>query len=292
MPSQRQRIDAWVSEPQNTARSVIATIFGDTVSPLGGSIWLAQLFQLTEVFGFSPRLVRTSLYRLAGEDWCTNERVGRQSRYSLTEAAAEETRRAEQRIYTAPDPHWSGEWTAVFVDSPTVDHNVRQSLTQSLGWQGFLPLRAGLLVSPTATIRHARDACSHAAPGTAVPLATMAFPELDELVADGFFAEALSIEDRAKAYNDFIALYEPLAASDRDNDPARGFAIRTMLVHDLRRIRLSGPDIPAQLLRDDWPGRAAFDLAQELYPKLCAATSPWLSSIFEGDYPATFKDRF
>lgn len=285
-------IDAWVAEPQNTARSVIATIFGDTISPIGGDVWLAQLFQLTNVFGFSPRLVRTSLYRLAGEGWCTNERVGRQSRYSLTKAASSETKQAEQRIYHAPDPQWSGEWTAVFVDSPTIEDEARESVAQSLRWQGFLPLRAGLLVSPTATIEQARDVCGRATPKSAIPLATLTFPDLDELVADGFLAEALSIGDRAKAYDDFISLYEAAADSGVASDPAHSFAIRTMLVHDLRRIRLSGPDIPLQLLPDEWPGARAFELARSLYPDLCSSSSPWLSEILGIHYPTTVTNRF
>ncbi len=285
-------LESWVAEPKNTARSVLATIFGDSIAPVGGSIWLGQLFTLTNVFGFSPRLVRTSLYRLTGEGWCLNERVGRQSRYYLTELATRETDQAEQRIYHAPDPLWSGEWVAAFIRSPSLPDDVAQRVAQRLGWQGFLPLRNDMLVSPTATMEQTQDVCNRASPDHRVPLATMTFPELEQLVADDFFAEALSIEHRGKAYDEFVALYESIDAKKATNDPESAFGIRTMLVHDLRRIRLSGPDLPTQLLPDEWPGLRAFEVARSLYPVLSKAVNPWLSSVLELEYPVKIGTRF
>ena len=133
-------IRSWVAEPKNTARSVLVTIFGDTILPVTTSIWLAQLFQLTDAFAFSRRLVRTSLFRLAAEGWFTNERVGRESRYSLTPLAIEESRQAAQRIYQTSDPNWAGSWIAVFLDAPALTDSDRAQLAQHLRWHGSSPL--------------------------------------------------------------------------------------------------------------------------------------------------------
>lgn len=291
MSDQYQRVlDAWRAEPQNTARSVIATIFGDTIAPIGNTVWLAQLFQLTEPFGFSERLVRTSLYRLANEHWCRNERIGRQSRYALTRSALDETRAAEQRIYQLPALDWSGSWTAVFIDSPGVPESEREQLRQRLSWQGFLPLRDGIVVSPTHSLQEAKASCNRSSPSSNAALATLTFGDVEGLVANGFFTKALPFAQRARSYTDFIERYKPLRGLPAN--PAEAFCLRTMLVHDLRRIRLSGPDIPNELLPDDWPASEAFDLAAILYPKATKLSSPWLSEIFGIAYPSLFCERF
>lgn len=285
------QIDTWLAEPRNTARSVLATIFGDTIAPVGGEIWLSQLFELTGVFAFTPRLVRTSLYRLASEGWCANQRIGRQSKYSLTESAAKDTEDAEQRIYHRASPDWSGEWTAAFLDSPSLSGDTQRRVEQRLRWLGFHQLSPTMLASPTVDLGKARRACERAAAGVVVPLARVEFSDLDDLVQTGFFVEALSMVDREKSYREFISFYERVDANTV-KDPRQSLAVRTMLVHDLRRIRLSGPDIPTQLLPEDWPGAKAFALAGELYPTLSATASPWLSTALGIEYPSEFPKRF
>ena len=71
-------------QPDISARSVLVTVLGDSVLPVTKTVWLSSLFELARPFGFSERLVRTSMFRLAAEGWVSNERVGRRSRYSLT----------------------------------------------------------------------------------------------------------------------------------------------------------------------------------------------------------------
>jgi phenylacetic acid degradation operon negative regulatory protein len=46
------------------ARSLLVTVFGDSVAPHGGRAWLGSLIGLLAPFGISERLVRTSVYRL------------------------------------------------------------------------------------------------------------------------------------------------------------------------------------------------------------------------------------
>ncbi|MYL04319.1 MAG: hypothetical protein F4011_09090 [Acidimicrobiaceae bacterium] len=67
-----------------SARSLLVTVLGDSVLPVTETLWLSGLFELAAPFGFSERLVRTSMFRLVSEGWVSNERVGRRSRYSLT----------------------------------------------------------------------------------------------------------------------------------------------------------------------------------------------------------------
>ena len=285
-------VQDWVAAPQNTARSVLVTIFGDTIVPVTSSVWLAQLFQLTDTFGFTARLVRTSLFRLAAEGWFTNDRVGRQSRYSLTPLAIEESEQASTRIYQSPDPNWAGSWTVLFLNSPGVPSAVADQLSRYLRWHGFVTLARGVLASPTASVQSTKDLCRLVVPEVRVPLGSLDFAELEAIVADGFFTQALGLDEMSTSYKRFIRFYEAIDPQLEVETPDEAFALRTMLVHDLRRIRLSGPDIPAALLPTDWPGSVASETAARLYPRLSELAAPWLSQVLETTYPDSVAKRF
>ena len=61
-------------------------IFGDGLEPRGGEIWLSNLIALAQPLGVNERLVRTSVYRLAQENWLERTASGRRSYYGLTDA--------------------------------------------------------------------------------------------------------------------------------------------------------------------------------------------------------------
>src|SRR5213080_3968262 len=45
------------------AKSLVTTVFGDSIAPHGGAVWLGSLIELLAPFGISDRLVRTSVFR-------------------------------------------------------------------------------------------------------------------------------------------------------------------------------------------------------------------------------------
>ncbi len=64
--------------------SLLITLFGDVVEAHGGEISLGSLIRLAIPLGANERLVRTSVYRLAQDDWVSGTRQGRRSYYRLT----------------------------------------------------------------------------------------------------------------------------------------------------------------------------------------------------------------
>lgn len=282
----------WSARPDISARSVLVTIFGDSILPVTRSLWLAQLFQLTELFGFSHRLVRTSMYRLAAEGWLTNERVGRQSCYHLTELAARESSQAEARIYQATSADWSGRWSLVFLENSSLDAQEQDRISEHLLWHGFIRLGRGVFGSPTATPAEVRELCLPLHPSSHVPIASANFADLGELVDSGFFSSGFNTPEVESVYGEFVERYEPFCSGGVPEQPLGAFALRTMLVHDIRRIRLRFPDVPSQLLRSDWIGDRAERVARTLYPVLSAAAAPGLSEVLEIEYPAVLPKRF
>ena len=133
--------------------------------------------------------------------------------------------------------------------------------------------------------------CRAALPDADVPTGTLNFDDLNTALAQGFFDQVLAFEETAQAYREFMAVYNPIAEGLGKLDGKQGFALRTMLVHDLRRVRLRSVDLPTDLLPADWSGAEANVLASELYHGLSDLAAPWLSEVLDLQYPAKFPDR-
>lgn len=291
MSELRTHIEEWAAAPDISARSTLVTIIGDTLVPIGSSLWMSQMLRLSEVFGFSDRLVRTSMNRLVSEDWLFTERVGRQSRYHLTDLAFTESARAAERIYGVQHPDWSGEWVLVFL-STSPRPTDRNRLIEHLRWNGYVPVAADVLAAPGGKPESARELVSLVDPDLVPVIATATFTELATLVEEGFFLAASDGHDLAAAYSSFLERYRPLLNVVANATPVEAFGIRTMLVHDLRRIRLRWPDLPVQARPGGWPGDAATDVASELYELAVATSSDWLTEVFGLTYPRVFPTRF
>lgn len=284
-------IERWAEAPENSARTVLVTIFGDTVLPVTQEVWLSQLFALTSVLGFTERLVRTSVYRLASDGWLHNERVGRRSRYSLTALAQTETTDAEGRIYHDVQADWSGPWSTVFVDAPSLSSDERSRLRETLSWHGFMEITAGTMATPTIPSGRCQELCASAVPNASVATGALHFDDINAALADGFFDDVLALDETGDAYRSFASFYGAVDSQIGTASGEHAFALRTMLVHDLRRVRLRSVDLPTKLLPDDWPGTDAQKLASDLYHRLTTIAAPWLSEILELDYPSEFPTR-
>lgn len=285
----RQRCE----HPEISARSVLVTVLGDSVLPVTKTLWLSSLFDLSAPFGFSERLVRTSMFRLVSEGWVTNERVGRRSRYSLTLMAVRESEDADRRIYSEDRESWDGWWTFAVIDTPQMDAPERDRIARHLRWHGFVALGRGLVASPSVTVASLRELLNLVEPAAAVPIGRAELDGLDRLVDGGFFADGFRTDDTEKAYRDFLARHEPWLSHDLASAaPLDAYGLRTMLVHEFRRIRLRAPDVPAALLPPNWVGDGAYDLAADLYRRLSPPAARALGEILEVDYPATMPRRF
>ena len=281
------------AQPDISARSLLVTLLGDSVLPVTKTLWLSSLFELARPFGFSERLVRTSIFRLVAEGWVTNERVGRRSRYSLTLLAVRESEDASRRIYANDPVKWDGSWAFAVLDTPLMPAAERDRIARHLGWHGFVALGRGLMASPSATVQEMRKLLRLVEPSGPVPVGRADLDDLDALVAQGFFAAAFRTADTEAAYRDFLARYEPWQRHDLGAAaPLDAYGLRTMLVHEFRRIRLRSPDMPPRLLPSDWIGDRAHALAADIYRRLTPPTARALSQILEVDYPPTMPGRF
>jgi phenylacetic acid degradation operon negative regulatory protein len=257
------------------AGSLLVTIFGDSITPLGGVVTLSSLIRLAAPFGVNERLVRTSVARLAQDGWLANRREGRLSEYRLTGTGRARFADATRRIYASNPNTWSGSWTLAVL--PAAGVRGRVELRRQLQWLGFGQIEAGVLAHATLTASEARRACSELRGGERILIlaANGHESETDRRIASiGWDRKAL-----AARYRRFMTAFEPLRAAlahDPPPEPEAAFVVRTLLLHEFRRVHLRDPLLPAPLLPIDWVGFAAYELCREVYARVFNAAQAHL----------------
>ncbi len=284
------------------AKSLIVTVFGDAILPHGGTVWLGSLIDLMAPFGLGERIMRTAVFRLVKDDWLYSKPYGRRSLYGATEAGRKRFAAAHRRIYAPPRRLWSGEWHLVFIHCCDLDPERRESLRRELIWQGFGQVSTGVLAHPTAD-QEALDrvldefgVVDQVAVMRASDERTGAITPLRYMVG-----RCWDLEKLAESYAGFIAHFEPVLKfleGSAAPTPQEAFILRTLLIHDYRRVLLRDPMLPEEVLPPNWSGATARLLCRNIYRHVQEAAEHHLMGALEtaeGPLPAAtpyFYSRF
>lgn len=260
------------------AGSLLVTVFGDAVRPRGGTVWLGSLIDVVDAFGISARLVRTSVSRLVKDDWLQSEQVGRRSFYRLSANGRARFDQATSRIYSPPRDDWSGQVQLAVL---TVAEAERRELARrELAAQGYRALSATLMASAGA----ATEAPALSEPQDAVLLGASPSDELQTARLGRLIHQRWELADLASRYAQFVAMFEPVRAA-LDAAPAvsgeLAFRLRTMLIHEYRKVLLRDPRLPPALLPDEWPGASAYEICRALYLHTHAPADAYISEHME-----------
>jgi phenylacetic acid degradation operon negative regulatory protein len=293
MPEKNSAVSRWIRtflhEEPPRAKSLCVTVFGDSLAPHGGTVWLSSLIELLALFDISERLVRTSMFRLTAEGWVESERSGRRSLYALTASGRRRFEQAYRRVYSSPAKEWNGTWTLVLLPRSEKLGGERSALRSELEWEGFATLAPGLFAHPAANtdslraILHALDLDERAVVFAAQSEGGVLARPITDLVAQSWDLEAV-----AAAYRQIIERFEPLPRWFRDKrpiDPEQAFAVRTLLIHAFRRAVLQDPLLPADLLPAEWPGHRAYELCRDLYRLINKPAEAHLVRILGDEHP-------
>ena len=265
------------------SKSLLMTMFGDTIAPHGGSVWLGSLIELLAPFGVNDRLLRTSVFRLAQEGWLVASRERRRSRYAIAPQALARFERANRRIYAPLEVHWDGSWTLLLAAGGQLAAPLRAALRKELLWEGYAIVSHGVFGHPAGDPQALQELLLRLGADKqlfvcrATKLAQVPGRSLPELVDEGW-----DLSGVIDGYQQFIARFAPLATLALQGEkilPQHAFVIRTLLIHAYRRVQLHDPMLPVELLPEPWPGARAYELARTLYRAMVVAAEQHVMTV-------------
>ena len=287
--SYQRYVDTLIEEFRNQrplrANSLIITVYGDAIAPHGGTVWLGSLIKLLAPFGLSHRLIRTSVHRLSKENWLISEHVGRCSYYSLTQSGRRRFEDAYRRIYATSQQKWDGCWHLVFIALPDVTPAQRETIRRELAWQGFGVIAPGVLAHPDLDADNALETLQELnVRDKTVIMKANSETQFAERPLRELVSQCWNLAKLAQDYKQFLERFRPLWRSLQDAetlDAERCFWVRTLLIHEYRRVLQRDPHLPDELLPADWAGVAARSLCRNLYRLVQAQAEDYLMAILE-----------
>ena len=275
MTKKRNFIDGWIQQyledEAPRSKSLMVSVFGDSIAPYADGIWLGDFIELLAPLGLSERLVRTSAFRLIDDGWLRTRREGRRSYYALTATGVRRFEAAYSHIYTPPQESWDEFWTLVLLPRNEENPSPRIELKRELEWEGFTAITPSLLIHPGVPPSEVRMMVErHGLKDQVVVMRSNTVGDADGGAASNRVLSAYwDLGDVETRYQNFLTRFDSLldrlgAAS---LSPVQAFQVQTLLMHSFRRANLHDPRLPTQMLPADWPGLRAYRLCRELYSR-------------------------
>ena len=265
-------IARWIARELDTAppraKSLVVTVWGDALAPHGGAVWLSGLIRLLAPLRINERLVRTSVYRLTQDGWLASRQAGRRSLYRLTAQGSRRFENAYRRIYRAPPDAWDGNWDLI-LSTPAGAGARRSELRRELAWEGFGAIAAGVYARPTRPGQTAPDEII-AALGHPADAVLLRGRELKPGAAplEALLRRCWDLDSIDADYRRFIRRFGrvvELFRTDAAPDPGQCFVVRTLLIHEFRRVTLHDPQLPPAMLPARWHAPDAYALCRDFY---------------------------
>jgi phenylacetic acid degradation operon negative regulatory protein len=260
------------------ARSLVFDLFGDYLRYRGGEARLRSLVALMGCFDIPETTVRVVMARLRKEGWLSSRRDGRETVYALTDAAWSLLDEGRERIFLRAQGPWDGQWHMVIYSVPESERGLREQLRKKLAWLGFGPLSSSVWLSP-----HDRGGLLKQAfvdePSARLDVfrSRSAGHAADRDIA----ARSWDLGGLDRAYAEFLATYRSRLAAYRSGEMEGADALveRMKLVHDYRRFPFRDPDLPPELLPEQWSGRVAHDVFLEAHGLLRGPAEAWVDAL-------------
>lgn len=234
-----------------SARGLLFTLLGEFALTGDGTAWTSAVIAALTRLGIEEKATRQALMRTAAAGWLDAEKLGRRTRWRLTDSAVRLLTDGAERIYSfmGPAQVWDGRWLLLSARIPESNRRSRHVVRTRLSWAGFGSLGASLWISPhpereseaTQVLREAGIAeDAHVFVATRSGLA-----DVRVMVAAAW--DLAAIEEQ---YERFIEKFRSRA---RDDVLAR----QVELVHAWRRFPSIDPVLPQELLPARWSGLTA-----------------------------------
>ena len=166
----------------------------------------------------------------------------------------------------------------------------RKEVRDELIWRGFGEISTHVFAHPefdSKDLRSQRQAAGLLAK-------TIAFDAVlaDEDAPQRLVSLGWDLDDLGSRYRRFAHRFGRVQAAlerPRVADDETCFIVRTLMIHEYRRLHLRDPLLPQQLLRTNWPGAQAAALCRDIYSRVFEPSESYLSrtaATLAGPLPA------
>ncbi|MFC2071245.1 PaaX family transcriptional regulator C-terminal domain-containing protein [Chloroflexota bacterium] len=265
-------------------RAAMLTLYGDYLRYGGTEIGIGSLIKLLGNFDLSEQSVRSAVSRMCRAGLLKVRHSGARSYYSLTEEGHSLLTKGTQRIFVRKNNQWDGSWNIVIYSVPEQRREVRDRLRLELSWMGYAPLSKATWISPYDLTKEVEDLAGR--------LQIKEYIQMFQAKHRGS-TDPKKIVSRCwdlgrihERYANFIAKYRPkleyhlkrLQAGE-NVEPSVCFVGRFNLIHEYRKLPFLDPDLPQELLPENWLRPQAAALFDEYHDSLTEKANEYFNTV-------------
>ena len=244
-----------------SARSLLLTVLGELVLPVGLPVWTSSLLHVLTGVGVEEQTARQAIARGAAAGWITGERHGREVRWEITPAGRQLIEDGARRVYSLSSgtPEWDGRWLILLITIPQSLRTVRKKLYGALSWAGFGNPTPSVWLTPH---RERAAEAQRVVADLGLRESTLSFTGASTDVG----LSDVEIVQRAWDLEGLVAMYDELLRTYDGVRPEPGDPVlltHIELVSQWQRFPFVDPQLPEALL-PDWIGRRAAAMFQQL----------------------------
>jgi phenylacetic acid degradation operon negative regulatory protein len=265
-------------------RAAMLTLYGDYVRHRGVEIGIGTLIKLLGNFGLSEQSVRSAVSRMCRAGLLKVRHNGVRSYYSLTEEGHSLLTKGAQRIFVRKNNQWDRSWNIVIYSVPERRREARDRLRLELSWMGYGPLSEATWISPYDLTKEVEDLAER--------LQIKEYIQIFQAKHQGstdpkkIVSQCWDLGRIHERYANFIAKYRPkleyhlkrLQAGE-NLEPSECFVERFNLIHEYRKLPFLDPDLPQELLPENWLRPQAAALFDEYHGLLTEKANEYFDSV-------------
>jgi len=267
-----------------STRSAMLTLYGDYVRHKGGEIGIGSLIKLLSNFDLSEQAIRSAVSRMCRINLLRVRRSGSKSYYSLTEDGFNLLDKGAQRIFERKKEYWDGLWSTVVYFIPEEKRMARDQLRQELSWLGYGPLTIATWISPHNLTREVEEILSKLKIREFVQM--FQSRHLSHSDARSIICRCWDLDRIHKKYSNFIEEYLPKLEDHRRRlqegesiEPSECFVERFQLIDEYRKLPFLDPNLPLEVLPNNWLRPRASALFDEYHDLLTHQANQYFDSV-------------
>ena len=267
-------------------QSAMLTLYGDYLLNRRDEIGIGCLITLLANLGMSQSAVRSAVSRMCRAGLLKIRSERRKNYYSLTPRGHKLLSEGAQRIFVRKDTRWDGTWSIVTYSIPERERKKRDLLRRELTWMGYGTAGGGTMISPYDLTSEVIE--------TAERLGAVEHVQVYEARQKGLtdakrvVSTCWDLGKIHKKYASFIAKYQPRfeewqkrISKGEPVDSGEYFVERFALIHEYRKLPFYDPDLPDELLPDDWLRPKAAALFQQFHDLLDEKATGYFNTVLE-----------